>query len=101
MRPDDLRQNRHVVAIEKAPAKAEQDQKRHGNVERRSDSHAKDRRNDHAHANGADENASAIVPLDPAIGQQAADDGANDCRGLPVERGGDAGVSLPDAELLA
>jgi hypothetical protein len=94
-------EDRHVIAVEKAPAEAEEHQERHRDEQRPvcGVAHAEHGRHDQRHADGADIDARPQVLPHPAVGEPAAHDGADDRGNLPVQGGGYAGLALPDVEL--
>ena len=99
--PGDLGKDGHVVAIEKSPAEAEEDEKQYGHREEaslRGVTDAEHRGDDKGHADGAGIDASALGATHPAVREPAAADGAEDGGDLPVERGRHAGFALADVE---
>jgi len=100
LRSNDLSKNGHVVAIEDTPAEAEQDEESDRDRQGAGVAHAENGRHDQAHADSTDEDAPARVTLHPAVGPPAAAHRADNRGGLPVERRGNAGLTLIDVELL-
>ena len=73
---DDLGEDRHVVAVEEAPAEAEDDKERRGDRQRAGVAHAEDRGDDQAHPDGAGVDPAPLARPHPAIdGNGARGDG--------------------------
>jgi hypothetical protein len=101
--PGDLREDRHVVAVEEAPAQAEEHEEGDGQRERAladDDADAEQRRDDEAHAEGADLLPAPRRTTHPAVRQPAAAQRAQDGGALPPHHGADAGQALGQPEVL-